>query len=137
MKHFGCISNFAAERNAELLRTFRLHLAAAKHVVMPQIFRRVANSPSSRFWVSESRAAIVVAAMANGKELPRMTLTKREMYNEIYHRYKELARYMPGEPLADVVALVVHQPAPKFYLTPRTVGELIYRTRHKRYGKCR
>ena len=137
MKHFGCVSNFAAERNAELLRTFRLHIAADKYVVMPQIFRQVANSPSSRFWVSESRAAIVVAAMANGKALPRMAPTKREMYNEIYRRYKELAQSMPGEPLADVVAMVVHQPAPKFYLTPRTVGEMIYRTRHKHYGGCK
>ena len=66
MKYFGSILDFTRERNADLMRVYRDRLAEASIIVMPVIFQLVADSPASRFWVSEERAAIVISAMAAG-----------------------------------------------------------------------
>lgn len=102
---------------------------------MPEIFELVAESPASRFWVSEERAAIVIAAMEAGKPLTRMRRNKREMFEEIFRRYLALRDLHPDKSLFELVSIVVHQPAPKFYLTPRTVGEFIYRIKNGWYDK--
>lgn len=144
MKYPGSILDFTHQRNDELLRAFREQLALADYVVMPEIFEKVANSPTRRFWVSEERAAIVISAMLSGKPLPRMLPTKREMFEEIFRRFIKCRKAHPGISLADAIAIVVHSPAPKFYLTPRTAGEIIYRIKkgwydsiqYDRYRDC-
>lgn len=118
--------DFTHQRNADLMRAFRHHLALAGYVIMPEIFARVAASPSSRFWVSEERATVVISAMLAGKPLPRMRHNKREMFAEIYRRVIIMRRQHPDKTLQEIVSLVISQPAPCFYLTPRTVGEIIY-----------
>lgn len=135
MKYFGCILDFTRERNADLMRAFRHHLALANFIVMPDIFEAVANSPASRFWVSEERAAIVISAMAAGKQLPRMRSNKREMFNEIYRRFIVERNNNPDKSVYELVSTIVNQPAPKFYLTPRSVGEFIYRIKNGWYDK--
>ena len=117
------------------MRAFREQLALARFIVMPEIFELVAESPASRFWVSEERAAIVIAAMEAGKPLTRMRRNKREMFEEIFRRYLALRDLHPDKSLFELVSIVVHQPAPKFYLTPRTVGEFIYRIKNGWYDK--
>lgn len=102
---------------------------------MPEIFELVAESPASRFWVSEERAAIVIAAMEAGKPLTRMRRNKREMFEEIYRRYLIERKNNPRKSVYDLVTRIVNQPAPKFYLTPRTVGEFIYRIKNGWYDK--
>ena len=144
MKHFGSILDFTHERNRDIMRVYRERLAEATVIVMPAIFELVAQSPASRFWVSEERAAAVVAAMEAGKPMPRMRSNKREMFGEIYRRYLIMRKDCPGKSAYELVARIVNQPAPKFYLTPRTVGEFIYRIRngwydnqYDRYRDCR
>lgn len=102
---------------------------------MPNIFELVADSPASRFWVSEERATIVISAMAAGKPLPRMRHNKREMFDEIYRRFLIERKANPNKSTYELVAKIVNQPAPKFYLTPRTVGEFIYRIKNGWYDK--
>ncbi len=135
MKYFGSILDFTRQRNEDLMRAFREQLALARFIVMPEIFELVAESPASRFWVSEERAAIVIAAMEAGKPLTRMRRNKREMFEEIFRRYLALRDLHPDKSLFELVSIVVHQPAPKFYLTPRTVGEFIYRIKNGWYDK--
>ncbi len=135
MKHPGCILDFTHERNADLMRVYRARLAEADYIVMPDIFARVADSPSSRFWVSEERAAVVVSAMLANRRLPPMRRNKREMFNEIFRRYRAAHDADPTRPMFEVVADIVNAPAPKFYLTPRTVGEFIYRIKSGWYDK--
>ena len=135
MKYFGSILDFTIERNNDLLRAFREQLALARYIVMPEIFELVAESPASRFWVSEERATIVISAMIAGKPLPRMRPTKREMFNEIYTRFLIERKKFPSKTIYELVSAIVIQPAPKFYLTPRTVGELIYRIKNGWYDK--
>lgn len=117
------------------MRAFREQLALARFIVMPEIFELVAESPASRFWVSEERAAIVIAAMEAGKPLTRMRRNKREMFEEIYRRYLIERKNNPRKSVYDLVTRIVNQPAPKFYLTPRTVGEFIYRIKNGWYDK--
>lgn len=135
MKYFGSILDFTRERNADLMRAFREQLALARFIVMPEIFELVAESPASRFWVSEERAAIVISAMAAGKPLPRMRSNKREMFEEIYRRFLIERKENPKKSVYELVTKIVNQPAPKFYLTPRTVGEFIYRIKNGWYDK--
>ena len=133
MKYFGSILDFTRERNADLMRVYRDKLAEASVIVMPVIFELVAQSPASRFWVSEERAAIVISAMVAGKPMPRMRSNKREMFEEIYRRYLVMRKDCPDKSVYELVTKIVNQPAPKFYLTPRTVGEFIYRIKNGWY----
>lgn len=134
-KYFGSIMDFTQERNDDIMRAYRVQLAKANYIVMPEIFRLVAESPASRFWVSEERAAVEVSRMLVGKPFSRMRANKREMFEEIYQRYLLLREKHPDKSVYELVSKVVRQPAPKFYLTPRTVGEFIYRIRNGWYDK--
>ncbi len=134
-KYFGSIMDFTQERNDDIMRAYRVQLAKANYIVMPEIFRLVAESPASRFWVSEERAAVEVSRMLVGKPFSRMRANKREMFEEIYRRYLLLREKHPDKSVYELVSKVVRQPAPKFYLTPRTVGEFIYRIRNGWYDK--
>lgn len=71
MKYYGSILEFTEQRNRELMNTYKEKLMEAKVIIMPAIFKRVANSPASRFWVSEERATVVIAAMMQGKKFPK------------------------------------------------------------------
>lgn len=133
MKYFGSILDFTKERNDDLMRVFRLKIIEADFIVMPEIFQLVADSPASRFWVSEERAAIVISRMLSGKPMPRMRENKREMFEEIYRRFLILREQYPEKSIFELTATIVNQPAPKFYLTPRTVGEFIYRIKNGFY----
>lgn len=135
MKYFGSILDFTHERNADLLRVYRAHLASVRYVIMPDIFALVADSTASRFWVSEERAAIVVSSMLAGRPLPKMRANKREMFEEIFRRFLELRSRFPDENVSRLVSLVVNSPAPRFYLTPRTVGEIIYHIKNGWYER--
>ena len=134
-KHFGSIMDFTRQRNDDIMRAYREQLALANYIVMPEIFEKVAESPAKRFWVSEERAAVEVSRMLVGKPFSRMRANKREMFQEIFRRYLALRESCPGKSLIELVSIVVHQPAPKFYLTPRTVGEFVYRIKNGWYDK--
>lgn len=139
MKYFGSILEFTRQRNDDIMRAYRDCLQKAKFVVMPEIFAMVAESPASRFWVSEERAAIVVSAMleARGREKHYMPVNgvKREMFEEIFRRFLLERKSRPKASVLEIVSVIVNQPAPKFYLTPRTIGEYIYRIKNGWYNR--
>lgn len=125
-KKFGSVLDFTRQRNDDLMRAYREQLARANFILMPEIFSLVADSPASRFWVSEERAAVEVSRILAGKPFSRMRPNRREMFQEIFRRFLIEREKFPGLSLFQLVSRVVAQPAPKFYLTPRTVGEYIY-----------
>lgn len=135
VKHYGCILDFTKERNQELLRVYQEKLSEVGYIIMPQIFEQVANSPCSRFWVSEERAAIVISSLLAGKPLLNMRKNKREMFEEIFRRFLAVREKHPEKSIYALAIMVVNQPAPRFYMTPRTVGELIYRIKNGWYDK--
>lgn len=117
------------------MRVYQEELSKAGYIVMPKIFEQVANSPCSRFWVSEERAAIVISTLLAGKVIPNMRKNKREMFDEIFRRFLIVREQYPEKSIYALAIMVVNQPAPKFYMTPRTVGELIYRIKNGWYEK--
>ena len=133
--------DFTAKRNEDIMRVYRKHLKEARFIFMPDIFESVANSPASRFWVSAERAAIVINAMLAGRPLAPMRPNKREMFEEIFRRFCIERESNPSASVYELATKIVNQPAPKFYLTPRTVGEFIYRIKNgwyeKRYDRYR
>ena len=115
MKLFGSVLSFTHERNAALLKTYRKHVNAADYVRLDEIGKKVVNSPSPRFWVSEERAAAVVSAIMRGKPvLETMRPTKREMFEEIHRRVVALKKQHPDWHLSRLVYVVVNSSAPKF-----------------------
>ncbi len=133
MKPHGSHFEYENQRNDNLMAVYHEIIVKANYVRMPDIYEKVANSPSRRFWVSEERAAIVVSAMMRGDKLKNMRQLKREMYNEIYKRAMKLREEHPFMPISQLVAIVVEQPAPKFYLTPGSAKVLICKIRKQWY----
>lgn len=120
MKHIGCQMEYTEERSRDLLRVYHEHIAKCGRVVMPEVCKAIVEMPSRRFWVSETRAVIVISAMIKGdmQKLNKMRPLKREMFEEIYRRVMLLKQELPNTPLFDLCLMVIEQPAPKFYITP-------------------
>lgn len=128
MKHSGCVLAFTAQRNKELMTAYRNAILNADYIDLSRVAYIIANTPTSRFWVSEERALIVVQAIMNGSPiLETMRPLKREMFMEIYTRVRRLMKEKPDTPLPDIVMEVVNSPAPKFYLQDRCAMDIIYK----------
>ena len=135
MKHKGSTTDYLRQRDDALMKAYRDALRAADTAApynYPDICRRVADSPSPRFWVSEERAAAVIGAIENGKPLPPMRGARREMFAEIHRRYLKEKAADPGGTVFALAVKIVNSPAPKFYLTPLTVGDFIQRIKKRR-----
>lgn len=133
MKSIGATLEFTRRRNEDIMRVFNHHLKNEKYIFLPHIFHLVSESPASRFWVSEERAVAVVSALIAGRKLPRMRENKIEMFQEILRRYLILRNKEPKIPMIRHITQVIEQPAPKFYLTPRTIGEIIFKIKRGFY----
>lgn len=131
MKYFGSKSEYHRERTADLLNAYFRILETCKHVSMPNVFKNVVNMPASRFWVSASRAAVVLADIMRGDNLCSMRPNKREMYFEIHRRVKELQQRHINWSIPQLIEAVIAQPAPKFYLAPGSARVIILKARKK------
>ena len=138
MKYHGCILEFTDERNKELMRAFREAVNRRTFIDITEISEEIVNMPCSRFWVSEERAMVVVAALIKGKPvLNAMRPTKREMFREIYNRVLSLKQRFHNASLFELTLKAVNSPAPKFYMTPRSAMETIYKIKKGFYKKNR
>ena len=88
MKYFGSVFECEQERNEDLMRAYHEQIIACDIIRMPDIFKRLVNMPSKRFWVSEDRAYIVILDLLKGKSLDNMIPTRKEMYQEIFRRFQ-------------------------------------------------
>lgn len=137
MKRIGDVYELKRERDAELLRTFQLHLMQEGMVHLPECAERTVMSPTSRFWVSKERATLVMYSILNGKSLDYMSESKQEMYSEIYRRLLVARQEHPDWAIADLTAYVVRQPAPRFYITPKSAIVILCGIRNRTEGKRR
>lgn len=136
MKKTGCKFEYESQRNHELRKAFSRALIQCSQVRRPDVLKTAVNSPCSRFWVSEERAAVVIAAMLRGEDaLSGMGPNKREMFEEIYSRFVILLNKNPERPIRDITHEVVMQPAPKFYLTPESAGVILSKLRERKIWK--
>lgn len=131
MKHNGCVVECLEKRAEELEQTYYDLLADSEYISKSQIYSLVAESTCSRFWVSSERAAVVIARMSDGYPMPSMRRKKKEMYDEIYQRYVVLRGQHPHKTIPELIEMIIHQPAPSFYMEPRSIAQVL-----KRMNKC-
>lgn len=131
MKHKGNKFEYEAERNRDLMRVYREQLSSCSQVIPSEIFCNVVSQPSIRFWVTEWRCAIVLSRMFNGDDLSSMRPNNREMYNEIFARAKRMRQEDPTVSYFMMAFTIIHQPAPKFYLTPDSARVIITRCKRE------
>lgn len=115
------------------MRAYNEDISSCKVIRLPEVWQRIANMPSARFWVSEERAAIVVARMLKGDKLEKMRPLKREMFTEIFKRVKKVLEGEPELSIYNCCIRVVNTPAPKFYMTPLSIRETIYKIKRQWY----
>ena len=130
MKHKGATMEYTMERINDLKRVYDECVSSCAYIRMDDVYEKVVNMPSSRFWVSDIRASLVVSAMMRGEaNLNEMRTLGKEMYEEIYRRVMELKKTRPELSTSELCAEVVMQPAPKFYLTAGSAKMMICKAR--------
>ena len=117
------------ERLENMMRVYDNYIMSCDYIRMTEVYSYIANAPAERFYVSDVRAAVVVSDMLHGKKLPSMRPLKREMFEEICKRVRELRRNKPTLSIRQLCAEVVAQPAPKFYITPGSAKIMICKAR--------
>lgn len=137
MKNFGSVFEYEQERNNNLLRLYHQLISEVKFICSEEIYRKMADSPSDRFWVSEERALIVVLQIMKGDTLIGMGKNKRDMFFEIYRRATIMKQKYPTLSLTKIIFKVVRQPAPKFYLTEGSIKVIISKIKSKWYERRR
>lgn len=130
MKKIGNVCDFTQERNAELCRMFRRLIHEADYIDLQKIFRKMARTPVPRFYVSESRAFIVINERHRSGKWTVKGELRQAMYEEIYRRALEMLERGDFDNLYDCVFEAVNTPAPRFYLTPRSCRTLLYNALH-------
>lgn len=135
MKIFGSVFEYEQERNNNLLRLYHQLISEVKFICSEEIYRKMADSPSDRFWVSEERALIVVLQIMKGDTLLGMGKNKRDMFFEIYRRATIMKQKYPTLSLTKIMFKVVRQPAPKFYLTEGSIKVIISKIKSKWYER--
>lgn len=129
MKHRGSNTDFLLRRNAALIKAYlAADTEAADSPLCRDRWQRAVALPAERFWVSEERAVAVVRAMLRGDNpLTRVRNGyKRAMFEEIFRRVKAYVTLRPDQPIPDIVADIVNNPAPSFYMDPRSAAETVY-----------
>ena len=109
MKHKGSKFVYEDERDKDIMRAYHEQLASCDTIVLSDIFRKVVEMPSVRFWVSEERAAVVIGSMLRGDKLEKMRPNAREMYFEIYKRVVCEREKYPDKSIAEIVLHVIRQ----------------------------
>lgn len=131
MKHIGNKFKYEFERDKELIKTFHKVLMSVDNTNLNKILEMTVNSPCSRFWVSEERAAIVLSKMFGGEDISYMSESKKAMYNELFKRAKERKAKYPNRSIYDIAIDVTGQKAPRFYLTPQSAKTIICKIKKK------
>ena len=127
MKRQGAISDFSAQRRADVIRAYRLAMAQAEKIRVADVMKEAVAMPASRFWVSEERAVNVVSALMRGMHaLKGMRPTKARMYAEIMRRVAAVLTECPDMRLIDAVSEVICGEAPEFYMSANTARAILY-----------
>ena len=135
MKKKGAVYEFGSKRDAELWQAFRRAIAASGVVSTDMLYEMAAHSPTSRFWVSERRASEVMGMIIRGISISYMSRLRQEMFREIFNRFIDYRSHHPESTIYEATFHAVNTPAPKFYLTPKTVKVILCRFRRNKSGK--
>ncbi|MFR9541407.1 MAG: hypothetical protein SNH27_05085 [Rikenellaceae bacterium] len=132
MKHKGSSTfEYSKDRIDDLMRAYDKYISTCGHICMRDVYSSIVEMPSKRFWVSDTRASLVVSSMLKigDNALDGMWPTNKEMYKEIFKRVIKLREENPNYSILELCTIVVEQPAPKFYLTPGTAKIIVCKSR--------
>ena len=128
----GRFFEYRDERNADLLCVFReCVMNSPTDESMDEVYQRIVNSKSKRFWVSEEQASKVVSYMMKGNKIDYMSDNKRKMFEEIYIRVMKMREENPNIRLFRLVEIIVSQEAPCFYMTSGSAKVIISQIKSK------
>lgn len=136
----GTRLEFLDEMHEDLMRNFRTVVMEDKSGMdMNEICEATVRRPAKRFYISTLQAYKVISKIRKGnlKCLERMPIYRREMFHEINRIVDEyLMRYeYSTKPLLFVVAHVLSNKAPRFYISAESMRKLYYSNQKKK--RCR
>lgn len=131
MKPQGAIARHKTQRVKVLYNLYKAYLCTHQCIVMHDLYHHIASLPSPRFWVTPERASKVVCALTKGCKLSHMRPLRRQMFKDIYERVLHLRQREPHLSIERACAIVVKQPAPQFYLTPKSIKVMICKYRRE------
>ena len=99
-------------------------------VTQNEVIEHAARSTAPRFYVTFENARRFVSLLMRGKRLPIVNKNKVEMYKEIYRRWR--ARQKGGRNRYLVLADIILEPAPSFYLSEDRIKGCYYRSMRKK-----
>lgn len=102
-----------------------------------EAWRKTAKHPARRYYVTAGEAYDRMRRMVVGdmSKVDAMTDCRRRMYYSMFEKLQEMIqrKEVIGQSLWAICQTLVLQPAPEFFISPRTV-RYIY-SNYKRYGK--
>lgn len=133
----GTKLDFLDEMRADLMCTFREVLSNDKTGMgVNELCEETVKRPAKRFYVSVLQAYKVVSKIRKGdfRVLERMPPYRREMFLEINRLVEEcLLRYeYATKPLIFIVAHVLSNRAPRFYISAESMRQLYYANQKKK-----
>lgn len=137
----GTKLDFLDEMHEDLMRNFRDILSKDKTGMgVNELCEETVRRPARRFYVSSLQAYKIVSKIRKGnlRCLERMPLYRKEMFLEINRMVDEcLTRYeYATKPLIFIVAHVLSNRAPRFYISAESMRKLYYsHQKKKRCGK--
>lgn len=135
MKTIGAICEYSTERDNDLMNVYHEYISGCNQIRLDKVWEYIAQCPARRFYVSEERAATVVSQIMQGQSIANMRKGKQEMFMEIHRKVVELMSTNPKLSVLNACVEVVNSPAPKFYMTPRSIRVIIYKAKKKWYSK--
>lgn len=130
------------KKNYDMTRQYRDDLMKAYREVsascwsQEEAWRKTAKHPAPRYYVTPSEAYERMRHMVVGDmtQVDALSDCRRRMYYSMFEKLQELSqsRDMIGMSLWSICQTLVLQPAPEFFITPRTV-RYIYQN-YKKHG---
>ena len=127
-------TELTAMRNDDLLRAVNEVVKFFDVETPEEAVALAIKRPSKRFWCSSQSAERAIWRIRKGETLDEMLPTLREQYFTLYDLYLELRETdeFRGKSVHYICAILVEQPAPKFYLTVNSALKIYKNWRLKR-----
>ncbi len=124
MKKKGSISDYNAERNAELRAAF---FNQDVYSTGDAVVKKVVKTPASRFWVDPERARDIMSRMEKDPDsIKGMKPERQRMYKALFRKYQKLRRQRPTLTKIEAVSSAIYSGAPEFFISPATARTLLY-----------
>lgn len=126
--------DYARERYEDLARAYRESVMKYDCTSRLDAMRHAVNMPSKRFWITPKRMLDIISMIERGIIEKRCDTIKHEMDMELYRRYLLVKDKPPYNTMRrlDLYDELVHECAPKFYMSEYTALRIYYHGKRER-----